>query len=71
MHHFLQPLYEWYTQNQRNLPWRETSDPYKIWISEIILQQTKVDQGISYYLRFIQKFPTVRDLALANEDEVL
>ena len=57
--------------NKRDLPWRKTSNPYKIWISEIILQQTRVEQGTAYYLRFIEKFPTVQKLAEANEDEVL
>ena len=64
-------LIKWYKQNKRELPWREISDPYKIWISEIILQQTRVNQGMSYYLRFIERFPTVKKLANANEDEVL
>ncbi|RIH64826.1 A/G-specific adenine glycosylase [Mariniphaga sediminis] len=68
---FLQAIHKWYNQNLRDLPWRETSDPYKIWISEIILQQTRVAQGISYYHRFIERFPTVTDLAEAEEDEVL
>lgn len=64
-------LMEWYQKNKRTLPWREITDPYKIWISEIILQQTRVNQGISYYLRFIEQFPTLHTLAEANEDEVL
>ena len=61
----------WYLANKRELPWRDIFDPYLIWISEIILQQTRVNQGMSYYLRFIERFPTVADLALADEDEVL
>jgi len=61
----------WYEQNKRELPWRETRDPYHIWISEIILQQTRVAQGYDYYLRFIQRFPDVFSLAAAQEDEVL
>ncbi|MEI8086110.1 MAG: A/G-specific adenine glycosylase [Paludibacter sp.] len=61
----------WYSQNKRNLPWREVNDPYLIWISEIILQQTRVVQGISYYLKFIERFSTVAQLAEAEEDEVL
>lgn len=61
----------WFRQKGRDLPWRNTSDPYKIWLSEIILQQTRVDQGISYYHKFVQHFPSIKDLALANEDEVL
>lgn len=64
-------IYHWYSQNKRDLPWRETSDPYKIWISEIILQQTRVAQGTDYYHRFIEKFPTIVDLAKASEDDVL
>jgi len=61
----------WYKNNKRDLPWRDISDPYRIWISEIILQQTRVNQGLSYYNRFIERFPTVAILAEANEDEVL
>jgi len=64
-------LHEWYEQNQRHLPWRETNDPYYIWISEIILQQTRIAQGLDYYLRFIQQFPTIEALANAHEEEVL
>lgn len=62
---------DWYRQNKRDLPWRNTNDPYKIWLSEIILQQTRVDQGLSYYLKFIENFPTVNDLAKASEHDVL
>ncbi len=61
----------WYSDNKRDLPWRNTQNPYFIWLSEIILQQTRVAQGMSYYLRFVQTFPTVKDLALAEEDLVL
>jgi A/G-specific adenine glycosylase len=61
----------WYNSNQRDLPWRHTNDPYLIWISEIILQQTRVDQGLSYYYRFTERFPSVLDLANAQEEEVL
>ena len=61
----------WYAENKRYLPWRNTRDPYKIWISEVILQQTRVAQGLDYYHRFIEAFPTVQALALAHEDEVL
>ena len=64
-------LIEWYRTNGRSLPWRETKDPYKIWLSEILLQQTRVDQGLPYYLRFIDTFPTVHDLAKADVDQVL
>jgi A/G-specific adenine glycosylase len=62
---------EWYRQNARDLPWRNTKDPYFIWLSEIILQQTRVDQGINYYFKFIQNYPTVFDLANADEQQVL
>lgn len=61
----------WFDKNKRNLPWREHKDPYKIWLSEIILQQTRVAQGTAYYLRFADTFPTVSDLAKADETEVL
>ena len=64
-------LISWYSLNKRQLPWREISDPYKIWISEIILQQTRVKQGLDYYLRFIKRFPDVVTLANADESEVL
>jgi A/G-specific adenine glycosylase len=64
-------LIPWYLQNKRDLPWRTTINPYNIWLSEIILQQTRVEQGMSYYYEFIENFPTVRDLALASEEEVL
>lgn len=71
MGEFSDKLIDWYTVNKRSLPWRETTDPYLIWISEIILQQTRVAQGYDYFLRFIQRFPTVKLLAEAEEDEVL
>ncbi|MCR4765099.1 MAG: A/G-specific adenine glycosylase [Bacteroidaceae bacterium] len=61
----------WYAQHRRELPWRNTNDPYRIWISEIILQQTRVSQGYDYFLRFMQRFPTVQSLADAPEDEVM
>lgn len=64
-------LTSWYEENKRDLPWRNTRDPYKIWLSEIILQQTRVDQGLSYYLRFCSSFPDIFALAKAGEDEVL
>ncbi|MBQ0060299.1 MAG: A/G-specific adenine glycosylase [Bacteroidales bacterium] len=68
---FVHSLERWYEQNRRDLPWRNTKDPYKIWISEIILQQTRVVQGLDYYNRFIQRFPDVFSLAAAPEDEVM
>jgi A/G-specific adenine glycosylase len=61
----------WYENNQRELPWRSTSDPYKIWLSEIILQQTRIAQGLDYYHRFTRIFPDIFTLAKATEDEVL
>lgn len=64
-------LIDWYKKGHRDLPWRKTTDPYKIWLSEIILQQTQVVQGLPYYERFIEKFPTIKDLARAREDDVL
>lgn len=64
-------LIAWFQENGRQLPWRETTDPYKIWISEIILQQTRVVQGLDYYRRFVARFPDVHALAEASEDEVL
>ncbi len=62
---------EWYRLNGRNLPWRETNDPYRIWLSEIILQQTRVDQGKSYYHKFVNNYPDVTSLAKATEQQVL
>ena len=61
----------WYDENRRDLPWRQTRDAYKIWLSEIILQQTRVAQGMDYYLKFVEAYPTVAVLAKADEDEVL
>src|SRR5574344_1559841 len=71
MAHFSEILLNWYDSHARELPWRQTSDPYLIWVSEIILQQTRVDQGLDYYLRFIKRFPNIKSLADADEDEVL
>lgn len=64
-------LHHWYQHNKRNLPWRDTRDAYLIWLSEIILQQTQVKQGLPYYLKFSQTYPKVQDLAKADEEEVL
>ena len=64
-------LLKWFEENGRDLPWRETKDPYAIWLSEVILQQTRIQQGYAYWERFMQRFPTVNDLAEATEDEVL
>lgn len=71
MSNFSASIISWYKLNKRELPWRETTDPYKIWISEVMLQQTRVAQGLGYYLRFTEAFPTVYDLANASQDEVL
>ena len=68
---FTQTLLRWYGENRRDLPWRRTKDPYAIWLSEIILQQTRIAQGRAYWERFLEKWPTVQDLANASEDEVL
>lgn len=71
MQEFAVLLKEWYLRNYRDLPWRNTNDPYAVWLSEIILQQTRVTQGLPYYQRFIEKYPVVKDLAKAPLDEVL
>lgn len=71
IHIFSQTLLSWYKLNARDLPWRNTQDPYCIWISEIILQQTRVAQGYAYYQRFMERFPDVFSLAEAHEDEVM
>ena len=71
MHHFSETLIDWYSKVKRDLPWRETKDPYKIWLSEIILQQTRIDQGLPYYNLFVEKFPSVHDLAAADQQDVL
>jgi A/G-specific adenine glycosylase len=68
---FSSTLIEWYKINKRELPWRSTTNPYFIWMSEIILQQTKVEQGIPYYYKFIQHFPTIQKLASADQELVL
>ncbi|MCL3778968.1 A/G-specific adenine glycosylase [Prolixibacteraceae bacterium JC049] len=68
---FAQTILNWYNIYKRELPWRGESDPYKIWISEVILQQTRVDQGKSYYYKFVENFPKVSDLANADEDFVM
>jgi len=64
-------LLAWYKKNGRDLPWRNTRDPYKIWLSEIILQQTRVNQGMPYYHKFVEKYPSIFHLAEASEQEVL
>lgn len=64
-------LINWYAENRRDLPWRNNPTPYQVWLSEVILQQTRVNQGMDYYLRFIERWPTVEALAQASEEEVL
>lgn len=71
MHDFSDRVAVWYHEHKRDLPWRNTKDPYVIWLSEIILQQTRIEQGTSYFLNFIKTFPTVFDLANAGEVAVL
>ena len=68
---FTTTILQWFQANGRTLPWRETRDPYAIWLSEIILQQTRIEQGRPYWQRFMQRWPTVEALANATEDEVL
>ena len=64
-------IIKWYEEHKRDLPWRHTNDPYRIWVSEIILQQTRVEQGLAYYQRFVERFPDVGSLAGAEEEEVM
>ena len=71
MNPFSRIILQWYSENARDLPWRRTRDPYAVWLSEIILQQTRIVQGTAYWHRFMDRFPTVKDLADASEDEVL
>jgi A/G-specific adenine glycosylase len=68
---FNDELFQWYEKNKRELPWRNSSDAYVIWLSEIILQQTRVDQGLPYFYRFIEKYPDVTSFALADEGDIL
>jgi A/G-specific adenine glycosylase len=69
--HFTQRLMQWHQQhNDRSLPWKEERDPYRIWLSEVILQQTRAQQGIPYYLKFLEAFPEIKDMAAADDDTV-
>ncbi len=68
---FSQEIISWYNEHKRELPWRNTHDPYIIWLSEIIMQQTRIEQGLPYFTRFIEEFPTVSHFAAASEDKVL
>ena len=67
----VQPLVDWYRENKRDLPWRHNPDAYRVWISEIMLQQTRVEAVKGYYDRFLKALPTVKDLAEAEEDKLL
>ncbi len=71
MSYFSNKILTWYQNNKRDFPWRNTKNPYKIWLSEVILQQTKTEQGLPYYLKFIKEYPTVFHLAKASEQDVL
>src|SRR5665648_1103990 len=71
MDFFNSPIHSWYSLYKRDLPWRNTHNPYHIWLSEIILQQTRIDQGLAYYLRFTDEFQTISELASASEDQIL
>ena len=66
--YFSAPLIKWYLKSKRALPWRDIRDPYLIWLSEVILQQTRVAQGLPYFERFQAAYPTLKDLALAEEE---
>lgn len=67
----VEPLLEWYRKNARRLPWRENTDPYRVWVSEIMLQQTRVEAVKPYFERFLKQLPTLKDLAAADEDTLL
>ena len=68
---FSEEIIDWYQKNKRDLPWRSTNDPYIIWLSEIIMQQTRVEQGMPYFIQFAEKYPTVKHFAEASEDDIL
>ena len=68
---FSNKLIDWYNSNKRDLPWRRTKDPYKIWVSEIILQQTRIEQGEKYYHKFLLKYPNITRLANTKNNELL
>ena len=68
---FGEQVVRWYEQHGRDLPWRDTRDPYRIWIAEVILQQTRIEQGVGYFYRFVDRFPDIESLATAERDEVL
>ena len=68
---FRSEILAWYKENKRDLPWRTNKNPYRVWLSEVILQQTRVEQGMPYFLNFVERYPSLEDLAKASEDEVL
>ena len=68
---FQKDLIQWYLEEKRDLPWRKDKDPYKVWVSEVMLQQTRVDTVIPYFNRFMEKYPTLESLAAAEEQELL
>ena len=71
IHHFNEELVTWFNREKRDLPWRHAKNPYRVWVSEVMLQQTRVDTVIPYYNRFMERFPTLEDLAAADTDEVV
>ena len=71
MKKIVEPLLEWYKENKRSLPWREDKDPYHVWVSEIMLQQTRIEAVIEYYKRFMKRIPDIKRLSLIDEDELL
>ena len=71
LHHVVEPLVKWYRENKRELPWRDIKDPYRIWVSEIMLQQTRVEAVKPFYARFLEALPNVSDLASVEEDKLL
>ncbi|MDR1131254.1 MAG: sugar fermentation stimulation protein SfsA, partial [Oscillospiraceae bacterium] len=71
LHHIVTPLLDWYGKNARVLPWRENTDPYRVWVSEIMLQQTQVETVIPYFLRFMRQVPDLRALAELDEEQLL
>src|ERR1700745_791516 len=68
---FVSALVEWFLEHQRSLPWRVTYDPYHVWVSEVMLQQTQVEAALPYYERFLREFPSIQELACAEEEHVL
>ena len=71
LEYIVEPLLKWYEKNLRSLPWRDNPEPYRVWVSEIMLQQTRVEAVKPYFYRFLEKLPTIEHLAEAEEDELL